>query len=254
MKILRRINHTGRKKIDRSHVEIKLHDHGKGKPPSFSAELELKSLGLPDDADVYVEAYQKETTQRFEFGTVKEPKQPEYSVIDEIDLGGTPLFRIKVVDNKACFGRLLASTEQIAPEDLSGDANREFLIKVSHCELGAIPWELDLQSDAASKPNLRLNWNIPDAINQVRTNPTFQSLLLPAVIREVFSFIFWDCEYSVEDDSWQTQWLDFGVQLTGSERPGEDSTDQREWTDFVVRSFSDQHSLTDRIIETLSGA
>lgn len=251
MRMKRSINHTGRKKILRDMVQIKLHD---GAPPTFTAALNLDKLSLPDSADVYVEAYYAHSMQRFAFGTVGRAVPSADTSITEVDQGGRTSFRVKVVDNSGHVGRLLASAEKINPEGEGDDPAREHLITVIQRDLGQTPWGLDLSEDGFTKPILKLNFLIPDAINQIRHNPTFQALILPAVVREVFAFIFWDCNGAADDGSWQSAWLDLGRRVTGREPPDTDEPGEiREWVDEMLDGFARNHALNDRLVVEMSG-
>lgn len=64
MQISRHINHTGRLRIKHSEVEIRIIDQT-GKAPSFTAKFMLNKDMLPADADLLIEAYHRNTSQRF---------------------------------------------------------------------------------------------------------------------------------------------------------------------------------------------
>lgn len=55
MQITRHINHTGRRQIKRSEVQIELLEDRE--VPEFRVNLKLDNSNLPPEADVYVEAY-----------------------------------------------------------------------------------------------------------------------------------------------------------------------------------------------------
>ena len=74
--------------------------------PSFDAEFEFLQR-FPDDSAIYVEAYYKETLQRFSFGTVGNVTRPADRTLSAVDLTGTTLFRVRVVDESGRIGRLL---------------------------------------------------------------------------------------------------------------------------------------------------
>ncbi|MCG8068121.1 MAG: hypothetical protein JAY84_09660, partial [Candidatus Thiodiazotropha taylori] len=109
----RRINHTGRQKIDKSNITIRLIDQAP-KPLKFTAKLVLEKQELPNNAKVFVEAYHKNTTQRFDFGTVENITPPTDTTLNEVDPQGTTKFRIMVVDNKQQPGKLLAGAINIS--------------------------------------------------------------------------------------------------------------------------------------------
>jgi len=65
---IRRLNYTSRHRIERGHVRVSLVDPNV-RPAEVQATVELPD-GLPADARVFVEAYQRTTRLRFDFGTV----------------------------------------------------------------------------------------------------------------------------------------------------------------------------------------
>jgi hypothetical protein len=126
---------------------------------------------------------------------------------------------------------------------------------VTKCDLGETPWDIDLDRDGFVKPTLKLNYRIPDAINQLKHNPIFQALILPAVLREVFMFIFWDCDGTTDEDSWQNDWMEMGHRISGESPPEtEEPAAVRNWVDDVLREFSLQHGLSDRLVIEMGGA
>jgi hypothetical protein len=249
----RRINHTNRQRILREMVDISIKEDGAG-PPSLSAELNLSSLSVPANAEIYVEAYHKATTQRFSWGSVANPQAPESTVLDQIDLGGRLLFRVKVVDNSGDIGLILASADQIPGTDEDSGQQRDHLIVVIARDLGEVPWDLSIASDGDTRPALILNSRMPDIVSKIQYDPVYQSLLLPAVVREVYTSIFWDNDGGTPEDSWQQSWLDFGEQLVG--QPAPDAADAfacREWLDHLLGAFSGQHKLSSRVVLAETG-
>ena len=223
-------------------------------PPSLEAELDFTSLAVPTSAEVFVEAYHKATTQRFAWGTVANPQPPDSTLLDSIDLGGRILFRVKVVDNSGDVGLILASADQIPATDEDEGAQKDHLIVVIARDLGELPWDINISSDGETRPALILNNRIPDAINLIQHDPVYQSMLLPAVIREVYTFIFWDSDGGEGEGSWQQAWLDFGELLIAQPPPNsDDSFACREWTDLLLDEFSRQHQLSNRVIVSLTG-
>lgn len=252
MQIKRRINHTGRRKIRRSMVRIKLVEQ-KEKPPAFNASVDLAALYLPPTADIYIEPYYKSSLQRFACGTVTNFTLPADTTLTDVDLGGPVLFRVKVVDNSGHVGRLLASADRIPPVDESDEEDREFLLKVVTRDLGPLPWKVDLLPDI--KPELALNNRIPDVLGKIKHDPLFQGLVFPGAVREIYSFILMEDDGGYEEDSWQEKWIRFGENLTGENRPDHDESDGevREWIGSVVAAFSQQHKLCDRVVDSMSG-
>jgi hypothetical protein len=256
MIIKRRINYTGRKKIDKSLVKINLQKKEKeSDPSSFTADLHLKPLSLPSDAKVYIEAYYTTSRQRFDFGTVESIIHPD-TAITEVDSDGPLLFRIKIVDDGEKEGRLLASADRVRALNETEDEDKDYLIKVSKKNLDSVPWDLQIYDEDDEKPELILNNNIPDAIAKLRDNAIFQALILPVIIRQVYEFILYEHKGRAEDNSWQLKWLVFGEQISGAEipGPGAEEPEIESYIDEVLRKFCAAHKLIDRMNDRLSEA
>lgn len=248
MRLKRRINHTNRARILRDMVTIRLNEEVT--PPTFSTDFKLQTLGVPETGRIFVEGYYRSTSQRFDAGTVGEPRPLNEQRLDQVDLGGRILFRVLVVD--AATGRLLASANQIAPVDDGEDSDRHFLISVKSVDLGEVPWRVDLNDAPDHRPALLVNKRLPGAIDLVTHDPRTQALLLPAVVREVFTFIGWDCEGTAEEGSWQATWLEFAHRELGIPAPVEgDSAELRPWIDDFVEQFSRDHELVTRFVQRL---
>jgi len=247
MKTSRHINHTGRHKIRRSEVQITLNEHPQA-PPSFDASFKLDSSKLPGDAALYVEAYHKNTSQRFHFGTAGSPIPPDNRSLDQLDLSGPILFRIKVVDNSDRIGRLVASAERLRPEEDEEEDSRASLMTFKSTDLGDLTWKMSFIPD--SKPVLCINNRIPEAKEQLINNPVFQGLILPAALRETLMFIFLDIdEDDADEDSWHKPWLDFANFIAPEDKPDSaDPFELNDWIDDVITEFSRQHDLCELLV------
>lgn len=254
MRIKRRINHTGRKKIDRAHIIINLTDHADG-TRSFDATFDPSNYKLPGEADVFLEAYYQTSRQRFSCGQVNKFSlpTPEKRKITEISSQHPIYFNLKVVDNSGHTGRLLAMAKQIRPRQEGDDEGREYLINVKTRPLDNVVWTVDFSE--YDKPDLILNSGIPQAISKVKNDTYFQSLLLPAVMKDVYTYIFWDADSDYDTGSWQKKWLDLGFSLTGAMPPGLDSEkdEVQEWIDLTIKSFSAKHHLCTHLINAITG-
>ncbi|MCP9448065.1 MAG: hypothetical protein NNA22_10925 [Nitrospira sp.] len=247
MKIKRKINYTGRQRINRSEVRIRLEERP-GAVPRFTAHLELSRLKLPDNARVYVEAYYRNSTQRFDFGTVGKLEHPADTSLSEVDLDGSPLFRVKVVDTVNGRAVLLASAERLAALDDDEDKACDALLIVKTRDLGQLTWKTEIRPD--NKPVLVLNNRIPDALGKIKSDPLFQGLVLPGALREVLTAIAWDEGSDEGDDegSWKRQWLEFGEKISSTPYPDDtDPAEIRDWIGDVAMTFATKHELSARI-------
>ncbi len=250
MQISRRINHTGRIKIKHSEIEIRFVEKD-NEPPEFEVDFKLDRNRLPPEADLFVEAYHRNTSQRFGFGTVAAPYPPASTMLDQIDLSGPILFRVKVVDNSDSVGRLIALADRLAPKDHEDEEQRASLMIIKRIpEMGNLVWKLSF--DELRKPVLCINNTVPDGIGQLLNNPFFQSLVLPSAFREVLIYIFWNQVGDQGEGSWQEQWIAFANSIAPEECPTDTDPDLlHQWIDDVVRSFSDKHHFCEHLVRRM---
>lgn len=248
----RRINYTGRKRIDHSCTQLELVEQP-GKPMKFIGHVDLSGLGLAEAAQVIIEAYHKESTQRFECGTVGQFRLPDDTTLTELDVAGSYLFRVKVVNSENNESKLIASAEKIQPKEPGEPGgNRDFLLKVvTREDTGGIPWKLELEPDGEVKPVLVVSNKIPGAQEKMRTNVIFRALILPPAIREVLGFIFqYGDSKDPEENSWQSKWLRFASEVTSGDKEvpdGDDDAIVSDWINDVVAGFSMRHDLCDKL-------
>lgn len=242
----RTINHTGRRKIEVKELQINIQEQENG-APVFDVDFSLNREKLPDEASIYIEAYQRNTLQRFNFGTVGEIRKPENRILDQLDLTSPALFRIRIVDETEHLGRLIASAERLKPEGDNDEDQRASLLVVRSRPLGQQTWRVEF--DTGGKPELCINSRIPNAIGQLKNNPQFQSLILPGAFRHVLIFFLWNEDE--EEGSVAEQWMTFAEHI-GDERPQSNDPSQLiNWVDDVVARFSEAFELCDILIHKM---
>lgn len=245
----RTINHTGRRKVETKELQINMLEDSNGKL-SFDVDFSLNREKLPDTASIYIEAYQRNTLQRFNFGKVGEIRKPENRELDQLDLSSPTLFRIRIVDENENLGRLVASAERLKPEGENDEDQRSSLLVVRSRPLGQQTWKVEF--DTGGKPELCINSRIPDAIGQLKNNPQFQSLILPGAFRQVLMFLLWN-EDDESEGSVAEEWMTFAEHIA-SERPhGDDPSQLLAWIDEVVERFSEAFELCDILLQKLEG-
>lgn len=242
------INHTGRRKIEVKELQIRL-NHTDNHSPSFDVDFSLKASTLPSNAAIYIEAYQRNTLQRFHFGTVSNITKPENRILDQLDLSSPTLFRIRVVDESDHIGRLIASAEGLRPTGDGEDDNHSSLLTVRSRPLGEVTWKVEFET--GGKPELCINSRIPSAIEQLKTNPQFQSLILPAAFRQVLLYFLWD---NNEDNTEFDNWIRFAEHIA-TPRPDErDPSILMPWIDDVIDRFSQQFELCNMLINRMEAS
>jgi len=250
--MLRTINYTGRSKITRDEVRITLTDEP-GLEPSFDAEFEFLQR-FPDDSAIYVEAWYKETLQRFSFGTVGNVTRPADRTLSAVDLTGTTLFRVRVVDESGQIGRLLGAAEALRPEGSDDDDNSESLMTLKTKSLGSLPWKVEARNDG-SKPILYLNNQIPDALNRAKSDPGFYSLILPGALQQVlYQFLLNEPdEEDIEANVQRSRWIEMAAKLESEPPETTDFDELSSWVERVVEAFCKREDMTNALVNHLEG-
>jgi hypothetical protein len=252
---IRRINHTGRKRIGLRDIRITLRENGDG-PITFEATFDLAEYDLPDDGRIYVEAYRQTSWMRFDFGTVRRICPPPDRALTEFDSGEALLFRAKVTANSGRRGVIIAEADQIRP--LRPDAHnsdRIPLISVIPSDaLDNVIWQVAFKDER--RPILEINRSVNDWRGLAR-DARFASLVLPSVFREVLTqvLIVEDFDNLEDPADWRSRWLEFACGLPGVESVprGEDQERRSEWLEEAVRAFARQHSLLPRFFKSWAG-
>jgi hypothetical protein len=245
----RRLNYTGRKKIERENVSINfIRKNGAIVAFTFN-KLDLSNLKLPSEAKVYVEVYYRTDLKRFDFGTAGSISYPSYCDLKDMAYPENVKFRILVVN--PADGKLLAHADRISPEE---PAERKTILPVEFSDLGNEIWRVEYEGDEGS-PILVINRRIPNIQNIAKQDSQFMMYVYPQVIREVLThMVFVDRVDSATEPStdWHGEWLNFIRQL-GVESPEtlinddenfskEDKEDALRWINSAVKAFCDSYS------------
>jgi len=241
--MIRRVNFTGRKKIPRSRVAIRVREGGAAR--LFDADLRLDGLGLDADAQVFVEAYHRSAYLRFDFGTIARIQPPPIRRLDRIPVD-RPLFRVKVVETAGAVGRIVAAADKIVPLAVDRDEeNRDTLLFAEHADLGDRVWTLDLDGDW---PTLYLNTRIEGIREAARAGPEFLTLVYPEVVRAVLTRVLRGERHTDPDsdeEDWPALWLRYAMRALGRPRPpaDPDDPDVGRWIEDAVNAFCGARSV-----------
>ncbi len=255
--VRRRINSTGRKRIPRDHIDIRMTEAVAGEPLRARAALRLDDMGFPASAGVSIDAYHRSTGMRFECGTVGELKVPPVLDLHEIDRSGTVLFRLKVFDKEAAPGKLLGSAERISALEADNPDGKESLFPVKERDLGPEVWRVECKE--GQRPTLVLNSTIPGVTFRILQNPLAQGLLLPEAMRVVLQLI---AEDPVSEDDgevdWKSDWIRFTREELGLSEDLDDLSDMDEdareqWVEEAVQSFCRQRGFVEQIKAVTEG-
>lgn len=244
---IKRINSTGRKRILREDVGIRLYTIQSG-ALVFEATLNLQEYELPGESLVFIEAYRQTTFMRFPYGTVavpNAPPEPERQ-LREFTSADALLFRVRVTSAAEPSGMLLAEGDRIPPgNDNEQPDSRMPLLPPLPGDLGQEAWRVDL--DGANGPLLLVNNRIGDW-KAAAKSPLFRSLVYPAALRQVLWHIYKVDEVEVADDmtDWRCRWLAFASSLPGAGKPPLGTDDDADWESWIisaVESFCRQHQM-----------
>jgi hypothetical protein len=235
---IRRFNYTARHRIDRGAIRLTLADPDE-RPARVRASVELPP-GLPRDARVHIEAHQRTTRMRFDFGTVDRPGFPDgFAVLAEFDDPAAVQFAVKVTASHGDeVGLLLADRDGMRIDAADADEDRESLLPVAPSDIGEDVWQICFGS---AGPMLLFNRNLPDW-RSFAAEHRVRCLVYPAAMRQVLTqILIIDDWVDLEDkDDWRTKWLIFAHSFDGvtdlPEAPN--LTDKQAWIDDAVTAFS----------------
>ena len=240
--MIRRLNYTGRKRIEHERVKINVRRPGGG-PASFTAALDLQGMELPLSASVFLEAYRQTTFRRWVVGTVGHLQLGREFDLEEFGEPDGVQFRVRVTQLEDPHGLELAEADQIKGAE-ADETDRQPLLPVCGRDLDALAWRLDFENGAPLLVvNERLgNWRA------IAGDPAFSALVLPAAFRVVCRRILIDeNQRELDDGSWQSLWLRFACSLPGLDPlPPEDSREEADdWIEQAAGAFARVHRLDD---------
>lgn len=245
---IRRFNYTNRKRINQKDVKIYVYPGDNGFPV-FDANLDLNKYNLPEESQIYLEAYRQTSWMRFNFGTVGNIQTPSDRELTEFDSPEIIRFRVRVSSMRSPKGVLLAEADKIRPKFPEEESDERYSL------LPAKPDE-DLQDQVFKlnwddRPILLINSKVGDW-RSVARDPLFVSLAYPSVLREILNrIIHVEKHFDIDLMSdWRSQWLYFVTKLPGvSDLPEEHDADKIDiWIDEAVSAFSRHFNIQDKFM------
>jgi hypothetical protein len=244
--VKRRINSTGRRRIERRHVEIRLQRIAGHQRPRIEAKFALEDLELDPSAEIVLESGFKDFAQRFSWGTVARPGPETDPVIMDVPSDHRMFFRMKVVDPSS--HQLLALARRLYPISEDGDdGSRRELFRVRCVALRQELWRVLI--DEYGAPILELNADVPDILTRFR-EPEFRVAILPAAMRTVLLALRdEDVDQEDDPDSWAQRWFRFAEDLAGDERPDPGEPEAiRNWIDRACGCFAERFGLVSTML------
>jgi hypothetical protein len=241
----RRFNSTGRTRIPRSRVEIKLQEPlDSGAFPVAFATIDLAGLNLPSSATVEMEAYFRSSSMRFGCGTVASIAVPSSMELSEIDRGGAVRFRLLVIDASQT-GRIIAAADGLRPVLDRSSPDRQPLLPLRETDLGDQLWKVDV--DYRTGPTLLINGTIPGLASKLREQPLLQGLILPYALRTILVELGRGADE--EEDLWRKDWHVFLHELDVPVEPDDpdDPESLEDWVEHIVDVFCALKSFATRV-------
>ena len=237
----RRLNSTGRKRIERRHIDLSLRTTDQGVAPTFDLKIDLSSYRFPGEARVRLEAWRSNAVQRWECGTVGELRVPTDAERRVTEVPESAQFRLFVVDAGGT-GRLLGHATKIRPVL----PRRSILPLRETDELSDEIWRVDF-GDGGDQPELLVNSKIDGISEVVRSDATFRVLVMPEVLRTILTHVVLIERSDPDDDesAWEG-WFQLARSLLPDQKPpnlGSESSEgklyaAREWIESVVSAFA----------------
>lgn len=250
--MIRKFNYTNRTKVNRDDLSISIQTVGS--KAHFTATINSENLNFPESAKVYIEPYYGPNYLRFDFGTIKDLKQPTSTDISELKQFSDKIyFRIKIVDESQDNGLLLGFADKLPLSDDSDPENRSSILVVNPVQMDSNEiWRLDFESDSEGAPILEVNKSIEGIKELAKTDIRFIALVFPAAIRIILRRIE---EEGFEEDGWSSDWIKFtqivlGIPESPSKESGNDAVSQ--WIEDCVKAFCLKNRTFENYLKSLS--
>jgi len=244
---VKRFNYTGRRKILREDVKIRLQG-AFNERPVVDVAISLSDYEFPKEGSVFLEPQCKTRFMRIGLGEVVDSVSRNNIALSEFDDAEDLDFRIKVVD--ASQGLLLGIAENIKPynNDDQLDKNQQSILPVISTDLSysGVLWRI---AYGDQKAVLEVERELGSR-DQVVRSLMFRAFILPAAMRQILVKVVsegWDKELS-DPQELNTRWLLFAKQI-GAGLPDEHAEDKEEWIDNAVRILSNNIGVRLQVIE-----
>ena len=257
-----RLNFTERKRIFVEDVQVSMK---KVRDWCYKPELvlDLDDYKFPPDAQIWLELSNTDMFWRKQYGTVSSPGFRGPSTIEGLR-ADVPLYsRVKVVNAGEGTARILGLMKRVRIFGEAGSnkagASQSFVAVVAE-DLGDEVWRIEVPEDSDEVPVLSVNEQI-DGCRSMASDPTFRSLVMPAVFERILVEILIHRGHREFDD---TQWgriLQFAEQFHPADDVHEIPEGQLDeasisaisnWARDVVRSWSARHHFVDHYSKEFS--
>lgn len=248
---MKRFNYTGRKKILREDVKVRLNGNFTEKPV-IDVSISLRGYHFPTDSKVYIEPQSKTRFMRIDLGEVSQVIRRNQIPLDGFDDAEELDFRLKVVEESK--GILLGLVENIKPYDKDDklDPNQQSILPVVSTDLSSdgVLWKVEF-SDQKAVLQIERELGSKD---QVVRSLMFKGFVLPAAMRQILVKVVADSDWDEtlsEPEELATKWLTFCEQL-GAGLPNKEDESHEAWIDGAVRVLAKRIGVRHKIIDDFS--
>lgn len=251
--MIRRLNFTGRKRIARTDVTVRLAPRHDGCLEAL-VTLALGSYGLPPAARVFVEAHRLTSWQRLDFGTVSAPGPQAPALLRGFGTGQGVRFRVRVVEAEPTgpAPRILALADDVRPAPAPGATGGLSLLPVDSADLPSQAFTLEV--DDESGPLLLVSRKVVPDRDAFVGSREFVSLVLPEVLRRILERALPRASGAGDDEpsGWADDWIRLARSWPGvgplperGQGPGL-SDDEEDWVGDAVEAFARSHAVPER--------
>ncbi len=234
---MRRINHTGRRRITRDRAVLRVVAGG---TVLVSIDADVRDLDFEDGAHVVLDISRKVQTERLELGPASRLVSMQNTPIG-FDTPHGLTFDLKVVAPED--GLLLGVALGLKPEGESAD-DVQSILPIRPAPLGQRVWRFDLTESPMLEVNQDLDWN--ELINRV----DFQSLVFPEVLAQVAERVLRSPLIEPGDRLWEWSELLESLGWPVERRPDPDEVGNvgiDDAVDEIVAEFCESHGIAARL-------
>lgn len=246
----KRIRLTGRKQLPKNCIQLKVLEVNQKRMLTMDIANKKPLKPFPKDARLKIKLSENKVIEVLEFGTVGSP-----ATTSELKNSAfsAPSCQLRIVSpSSETAGLLLGSTDTWtlkADNENQGNADRDGILLFQPKSIAPRVWKLDIRSD--DFPIVYVDEKIPDPRVWVKNDPVFVSSVFPVVIEQVFEEIL--KQDSPREFDWMAKWLQWAdTIMPGTDIPlSDDIQKKQEWTDRLIESFCDRHSVLDLLLDHL---
>jgi len=244
----RRIRLTGRRQLSRSTVRVILSELAGKTLLTMTITHPEAFKPFPPEARVSLRLIENKRVEIVDLGTVGKLRTSQ-----QLHTRGlvAPSCQLRIADpGTKAKGLLLGSTDNwtLRGDDEKNEENSRGILQFLAADTEPQSWKLEIKE--SDYPLVRVDKRIKNAALWARNDPMFVSMVLPAVVRQVFDEILRG-EYS-DDVAWVMDWLKWADTILPGQLPPlgeEDKASRLEYLERLLDSFCAKHDLAGKLLD-----